>query len=127
MPRPQRSQQAVGAITKRFVRGIELLGLSRSQIWPKLGYANGTTIGAVWNGTSLPDFVRLAEHADVLCDASGRALNLHWVITGVGEPLIPAAGTKRPLQLGDDDIIAKIQRLTPEQSAALNRLLGEFV
>jgi hypothetical protein len=132
MPRQQRSEQAVADIAARFIAAAhDHLGMAPSDLWRALGYANSSTVQSVRKGTALPDFVRIAEHQAEMCDARGRSLNLHWVITGQGSPVVGpgqvAKGQKRQgLAMAENDIIVKFRRMKPSKRATLMKFLNEF-
>lgn len=73
----------------------EHLGLAPADLWRVLGYANSSTVQSVSKGETLPDFVRIAEHQADMREARGRSLNLHWVITGQGNPVLVPGRTGR--------------------------------
>lgn len=129
MARKKRSEQTVREIAARFVSATsEHLGKSASVLSKDLGYANSTTLHAVKNGKAIPDFVRMAGHADALQDARGRSLNFHWVITGHGSPMIQQ---KRPFAIQkisheENDIIINLNKLKPAKKALFIKLLEEL-
>lgn len=131
MSRQQRSEKVVATIAHRFVDAThEQLGVAPAELWRLLGYANPSTVHAMRRGKALPDFVRIAEHNARLCDAKGRTLNLHWVITGEGVPMLnrgqkAARPITRSEQL-DNDIIIKLRGLKLAQKTALVKFLTEF-
>jgi len=135
MSRQQRSEQAVADIATRFIAAAqEHLGITPSDLWRVLGYANASTVQSVRRGKSLPDFVRIAEHYSSMRDQHARSLNLHWVITGEGNPMVETQ-SKQP-QHGrttlkknadeEDDIIIRIRRMKPTKRATLMKFLREF-
>ncbi|MBI5007874.1 MAG: hypothetical protein HZB95_12225 [Nitrosomonadales bacterium] len=131
MSRQQRSEQAVANIAERFVRAAqEYLGISPAELSKLLGYANPSTIQAVRKGATLPDFVRISEHISKLRDAHGRALNLHWVITGEGQPLAnqvaSSRGKRKIIDKSDDVIIMRIRRMSAGKKASLAKFLSDF-
>lgn len=132
MPRQQRSDEAVAAIAKRFITAAqEHLGLAPADLWRALGYANSSTMHSVSKGETLPDFVRIAEHQADMRDARGRALNLHWVITGQGHPVVEPGKLGRARRAGakesaENDIIVKLRRMKPSRRATLVKFLNEF-
>lgn len=131
MSRQQRSEQSVAIIAERFVTAAqEHLGVGTAELSRLLGYANPSTIQAVRKGVSLPDFVRISEHISKLRDAQGRALNLHWIITGEGLPVVCEKISTRIKGEGidkmDNDIIMQVRRMSPEKKASLARFLSDF-
>lgn len=105
--------------------------MAPADLWRALGYANSSTVHSVAKGETLPDFVRVAEHQGALQDARGRSLNLHWVITGQGSPVVEPgrAGRVRSAtakEAGENDIIVKLRRMKPSRRATLVKFLDEF-
>lgn len=132
MSRQQRSDKAVADIARRFITAAqEHLGLSPADLWRALGYANSSTVHSVKKGETLPDFVRIAEHQAVMRDAQGRSLNLHWVITGQGSPVVESSRASRvrsatTKETEENDIIVKLRRMKPSRRASLVKFLKEF-
>jgi hypothetical protein len=131
MSRQQRSEKAVAGIAERFVRAAqEHLGICPTELSRLLGYANPSTIHAVRKGVILPDFVRISEHLSKLRDARGRALNLHWVITGEGQPLTSQRSNSqrkpKAIDKTDDVIIMRVRRLSPGKKETLAKFLSDF-
>ncbi len=129
MPRQLRSESIVSKIAVRFISAVdEHLGLSTSELSRRLGYANPSTLSAIKNGQTLPDFARLAEYQAVLTDGGGRVLNFHWVITGEGAPLLSRRGRSTALDdaQSNNDIIIRISKLNPKKRAALMKFLADF-
>ncbi|MBI2768968.1 MAG: hypothetical protein HYX47_05070 [Burkholderiales bacterium] len=132
MPRQQRSDKAVAEIAKRFITAAqEHLGLAPADLWRALGYANSSTVHSVTKGETLPDFVRIAEHQAYMRDARGRSLNLHWVITGQGSPVVEPGqagrvGRASAKESAENDIIVKLRRMKPSRRATLVKFLDEF-
>jgi hypothetical protein len=132
MPRQRRSDKAVADIAKRFITAAqEHLGLAPGDLWRALGYANSSTVHSVTKGETLPDFVRIAEHQGAMRDARGRSLNLHWVITGQGSPVVGlgrVGGARRAStkEAAENDIIVKLRRMKPSRRATLVKFLDEF-
>lgn len=124
-----RPQNVVSGIAERFIHGAqEELGISQAELWKVLGYANSSTLNSVRKRESIPDFARIAEHFSEIRDARGRVVNLHWVITGQGNPVLSPSkqGTKSLKSTIDHDIINRVSRLKPSQRATLLKFLDEF-
>jgi hypothetical protein len=132
MPRQQRSEQAVADIAARFITAAhDHLGMAPADLWRALGYANSSTVQSVRKGTVLPDFVRIAEHQAEMRDARGRSLNLHWVITGQGSPVVESSQdiknrNRQGLAMEENDIIVKLRRMKPSKRATLMKFLNDF-
>jgi hypothetical protein len=124
-----RPQNVVSGIAERFISAAQdHLGMEATDIWRGLGYSNSSTLNSIRKGEALPDFARIAEHHGAIQDARGRVVNLHWVITGQGNPLLssPKPGGKPSKNPVDHDIINRISRLKPSQRATLLKFLDEF-
>jgi hypothetical protein len=128
MARRQRSSKVVTGIAQRFSVGVEEhFGLSVAQLSQRLGYANPSTVQAIKKGSALPDFARLSEYKEVFLDPRGRALNLHWVITGDGAALLCRAD-EVTISNPDfiDDIIILVKKLPLQKQIALVEFLRQF-
>lgn len=129
MPRQMRPDNVVNDIASRFILAAqEHLGIDSTELWQALGYANSSTLNSIRKGKALPDFVRIAEHHGKIHDSRGRTLNLHWVVTGQGNPVLETArqGSKSSKRTDDHDIISRLSRLKPSQRATLLKFLDEF-
>lgn len=135
MSRHQRNNKSIkDAIAKRFVDAIEKgMGISVSEASRLLNYANPSTLSAVKNQRSLPDFARLSEFHDQLVNARGHTLNMHWLLTAEGDPFVPpgpqesSSTSQRRRQSEIDDILILILSLDDSQRSALLEFLGEMV
>jgi hypothetical protein len=70
-----------------------------------LGHANPSTLGRLRDGQSFLDSESLARLGRFEIRAIALP-NLHWVITGDGEPLLPA-GSSRPQELDALCVLAR--------------------
>lgn len=129
MARQQRSNDVVNDIAERFFSAVdEHLGFTPAELSRRLGYSNPSTIQAIKNRTALPDFSRLSEHKSALRDGKGRMLNLHWVITGDGAPLL-RPGAKSVAKIDEeveDDIVIKLKKMPSRKRTLLLKFLAEF-
>lgn len=124
-----RPKNVVSGIAERFISAAQNhLGMEPTDLWRGLGYANSSTLNSVRKGETLPDFARIAEHYNVIRDSRGRVVNLHWVITGQGNPVLsaPKQGGKTSKSADGHDIINSLSRLKPSQRATLLKFLDEF-
>ena len=109
------------------------MGISVSEASRLLDYANPSTLSAVKNRRSLPDFARLSEYSDQLVNAKGYTLNMHWLLTAQGEPFVPAEPTGEPPtntrkhQADINDILIIILGLSDPQREALLNFLHEMI
>jgi hypothetical protein len=129
MPRTQRpvDELSIG-IGRRIVDALkDDLGLSMKEAAQALGYANPSPLYSFRDGKALPDPARLAAFVKEQARATGRALNLHWVLTGDGAPFIGGgiSPSTRKSAL-DVDIINLALRLNPQQKKALLVLLSSL-
>lgn len=102
------------------------MGLSTAEVSRCLGYANATTIQAIRRGEALPDITRIAEHIDKLTNKNGDVLNLHWLITGMGQPFVSKEYSNRSGKKKsaiDDDIIMCLLNLNHTQQVAFTKLI----
>jgi hypothetical protein len=99
------------------------LGLTLTQAAAALGYTNASTLHRMRRGEALPDPARLGRFATQRLAGSGRAVNLHWVLTGTGRRFVREKAV--PLQAGtvEIDIINYVRRLDPSAKRALLTLL----
>jgi hypothetical protein len=119
----------VNDIAKRFFSAVDdHLGFTPAELSRRLGYSNPSTIQAIKKRTALPDFARLSVHKGALRDGKGRMLNLHWVITGDGAPLLKSGAkiaAKTDLDI-EDDIVIKLKKLSSNKRTLLLKFLAEF-
>jgi len=122
MARMQRSKAAAKEISRRLLHALQKdLGLTLSEASEALGYATSATLHAVKNARSLPDATRLAKFASHQIDATGRTINLHWLLTGQGDKFFVAE--QRPANNLDVDIMNSTMRLDTAAKEALLVLL----
>lgn len=118
----QRSKTATKEISRRLLHALQKdLGLTLSEAADALGYATSATLHAVRNGRTLPDAARLAKFASQQVDATGRTINLHWLLTGQGEKFF--VDSPKPVSDIDIDIINSAMRLDASTKQALLVLL----
>jgi hypothetical protein len=98
--------------------------MSLATISSALEYSNGSTVTRIKRGTVIPDPLRLARFAARLGEENGRTINLHWVLTGEGMPVIPHGGAKTASPSSADyDFIKLYSTLAESQKSALVTLL----
>ncbi len=68
---------------------MDMLGSSDARISTQLGYTNQTTLSQMRRGATFPDVEKLASFGQLVI-AGNATPNLHWVLTGVGSPFMPA-------------------------------------
>ncbi|UDM38424.1 hypothetical protein LIS44_00925 [Acinetobacter haemolyticus] len=89
MARYQRPESNVSEIAERFDFWVrKYLQCNYSQLSKILNYANPSTLQAVKLKKVLPDFIRISNNLDKIKDPQGRKLNLHWLISGEGNPVV---------------------------------------
>jgi len=89
MPRNRKDPKAMGDACNRFVWLMEnVLRISSAEMARELGYANSTTVQKVKRQETFPDVERLQRLASLFTQDGSRP-NLHWLITGEGEPVLP--------------------------------------
>lgn len=105
MARYQRPESNVSEIAERFDFWVrKYLQCNYSQLSKILNYANPSTLQAVKLKKVLPDFIRISNNLDKIKDSQGRKLNLHWLISGEGSPVVNDEVIKNY-----DDIIINIK------------------
>lgn len=118
----QRSKSATKEISRRLLYALqEDFGLTISEASEALGYATSSTLHAVKNGRVLPDTARLANFASQQIDATGRTINLHWLLTGQGDKFFVTG--QKPSNSLDVDIMKSTMQLDTSAKQALLVLL----
>lgn len=128
MARTQRPKnQFTTQIGTRLIDALlQNFGLSMTQAATALGYANATTLHKIRSGKALPDPSRLAKFAREQSLIPKQTLNLHWILTGQGNPLIDRKGPKtsgKKLSSIDIDIINSLSQLDPQIKQAVRVLV----
>jgi hypothetical protein len=88
----------------------------------RLKYESPATLYAARDGKTIPHPEKLIGIMDLFQEETGKKLDLHWLLTGQGEPVYRSRQGERLPK--DDDIIAKMKALNPHQKQALWLLLG---
>lgn len=115
MSRYQRPESNVSEIAERFDFWVrKYLKCNYSQLSKILNYANPSTLQAVKLKKVLPDFIRISNNLDKIKDPQGRKLNLHWLISGEGSPVVNDEKIKNC-----DDIIINIQGVDDNKKKAI--------
>lgn len=115
MARYQRPESNVSEIAERFDFWVrKYLQCNYSQLSKILNYANPSTLQAVKLKKVLPDFIRISNNLDKIKDPQGRKLNLHWLISGEGNPVV---NEEKPKKF--DDIIINIQGVDDDKKKAI--------
>lgn len=68
---------------------LDMTGMYDAELSQLLGYANATTLSSVRRGAAFPDVERLALLGQLVL-LNCACPNLHWLLTGVGKPFVPA-------------------------------------
>lgn len=115
MARYQRPKNNVSEIAERFDFWVrKYLQCNYSQLSKILNYANPSTLQAVKLKKVLPDFIRISNNLDKIKDSQGRKLNLHWLISGEGSPVVDDEVIK-----DYDDIIINIKGVDETKKKAI--------
>lgn len=105
----------------RLIAVIEQhLGMSLAAAAKSLEYKNATTLQAVKRGKSLPDPEKLVRAANLWRDSRGRKLDLHWLLTGEGNPF--PSFTEGKSDRGND-FIKLFEQLTDDKRHAVLTLI----
>lgn len=85
----------------------------------ELGYANTTVLARAWKGETFPDTEKLAKLANIQA-ANGLMPNIHWLITGVGTPLLRTPQAKNNVR---NQLSSLVDALPEEKATSLLCLL----
>lgn len=94
MPRRKRNPQLLREQCSRMAALLALADETDAQISRYLGHANPSTLSRLREGASFLDSESLAKFGRYAVRALAHP-NLHWVLTGDGEPLLPGIASKR--------------------------------
>jgi hypothetical protein len=87
MGRRQRNQNLLREQCSRVTALLSLIDQSEAAIGRELGHANASTLSRVREGKTFLDSETLAKLGAL--DVRGLAVpNLHWVLTGIGAPVL---------------------------------------
>ena len=95
MTRPKKDPETLREMCDRLVAVFDATGLDDRAISVWLGYANQTTLSGVRSGRTFVDTERLAKLGRLRV-RTGATPNLHWILTGDGEPFL-GRGSKRAI------------------------------
>ena len=88
MPRPLKNRLIMRSMCARLSALMDFIGDSDSEFSKKLGYSNPTTISRMRQGQSFVDSERLAKIGAMNIHRKKVTPNLHWILTGTGNPVI---------------------------------------
>lgn len=94
MPRRKRDPKLLRDQCSRVAVLLGLTNESDAQISRFLGHANPSTLRRLRDGESFLDSESLAKFGRYAVRSLAHP-NLHWVLTGDGEPLLPGKASKR--------------------------------
>lgn len=87
MSRTRKNQKLQKAMCGRLIALAEKhLRTSIEDLSKELGYANSSSLRRVWKGEAFPDTERLVRLSQ-LETSDGATPNIHWLITGQGDPV----------------------------------------
>lgn len=110
MSRPAKNRPVMREMCARLSALLDSMRCSDAEISRLLGYANSATVARMRRGEAFLDPERLARLAAVaICENS--CVNLHWVLTGQGSPLLGPGRNKHV-----EAIEVLIRRATDESS-----------
>lgn len=95
---------------------LDMLGQSDAWIADKLAYANQSTISSVRRGEAFFDTERLVKLGRLPL-ARDAYPNLHWLLTGVGRPVVASEGANA----SDVDALSTYALLKAEPATKLTR------
>ena len=96
MGRTRKDPVLLAQMCERLTVVIDMTDMYDAELSQLLGYANATTLSSVRRGVAFPDVERLALLGQMVL-MNSAAPNLHWILTGVGPPFVPAQ-PQRPSQ-----------------------------
>ncbi len=102
------------------------LRLSLSEVSRRIGYANTSTMHKAARAAGCLDVERLAALAQMRTP-DGRHPNLHWLLSGTGQPTVD--GTEphshvQPLDSLRREVVDRVRRLDRDKVEAMLALLG---
>ena len=108
MSRGKRNRKQMTQIADRLSQCLDVhLGMSTAEATAALGYRNRTMLSSVRNGRSLPDPLRLVKLA-ALSSPAGKHVDLHWLLTGEGEPLRDTQRSLREVRSKAKQVISEL-------------------
>jgi hypothetical protein len=94
MPRRKRDPKLLRDQCARVAVLLGLTNESDAEISRYLGHANPSTLSRLRDGGSFLDSESLAKFGRYVVRSLAHP-NLHWVLTGEGEPLLPSKASER--------------------------------
>ncbi|HRH85848.1 MAG TPA: hypothetical protein PLO41_03280 [Rubrivivax sp.] len=94
MPRRKRDRKLLRDQCSRVAVLLGLTNESDAEISRHLGHANPSTLSRLRDGESFLDSESLAKFGRYAVRSLAHP-NLHWVLTGDGEPLLPGKASER--------------------------------
>jgi hypothetical protein len=102
--RPKKNPETLREMCDRLVAVFDATGLDDREISDWLGYANQTTLSGVRSGRTFVDTERLAKLGRLRV-RKGATPNLHWILTGDGEPFL-GRGSQRTIAQALSTVVA---------------------
>lgn len=109
MTRPKKDRQTLREMCTRLAAVFDATGLDDREISEWLGYANQTTLSGVRSGRTFVDTERLAKLGRMPVRHAATP-NLHWILTGEGEPFLSRGSQRRIAQALSTVVAAELAR-----------------
>jgi hypothetical protein len=109
--RPKKDPETLRAMCDRLAAVFDAIGLDDREISDWLGYANQTTLSSVRSGRSFVDTERLAKLGQ-LREPKGATPNLHWILTGDGDPFLGRGAHRAVAKALSTVVAAAVERTT---------------
>lgn len=93
---------------ERLTVVMDMTGMYDAELSQLLGYANATTLSSVRRSAAFPDVERLALLGQMVL-MNCACPNLHWILTGVGTPFVPAQPQKPSRGLDSLNEVARMR------------------
>lgn len=106
----------------------DYLGLNSRELSRILGYSDPSTMRAVWNATSIPSVDKLVMLSNLKCIENMR-LNLDWLFTGDGEPIVECKAPKQDVSatVAKQDLEKRVIRLLKKMTPVKQRSLLQII
>lgn len=109
MTRPKKDRKTLQEMCTRLVAVLDATGLGDREISEWLGYSNQTTLSGVRSGRTFIDTERLAKLGQMPVRQAATP-NLHWILTGEGEPFLSRGSQLRVAQALSAVVAADLAR-----------------
>jgi hypothetical protein len=120
MARTKKNTQLLLEMSSRLRHLVtDCLDASIEQSSLEMGYANSSVLRKAMSGQCFIDPEKLNYLSNIM-NTDGTSANLHWLITGIGQPLLKRYSTATE---NNNTLLSKLDTLSPDKKAALATLL----